>query len=126
MLNWGARAGQKTRVYACFRLLLSHARKRSLKRRNSHALYVLFLNMQVRRAVSRLDVNVSNKWAQQQEQRLMQAHAATRGKARGLRILGLHARAAAKALLNARAAEEEQGSDADSVEDESLSARYLQ
>jgi hypothetical protein len=114
-------------VYACFRLLLSHARKRSLKRRNSQALYVLFLNMQVRRAVSRLDVNVSNKWAQQQEQRLMQAHAATSGKARGLRMLGLHGCAAAKALLNDRTAVlEEQVSDADSAEDEGLRARYLQ
>jgi hypothetical protein len=125
LLLWSARAGQKKRVYACFRLLLSHARKRSLKRRNSHALYLLFLNMQVRRAVSRLDVNVSNKWAQQQEKRLMEAHAATRGKARVLRMLGVNSRACAKEALD-RTAALEPGSDAESTAGESLSARYLQ
>mgnify|MGYP006191100685 CR=1 FL=1 len=71
-------------MYCSFRRLLSHARKRNLKRRNSEALYVLFLNMQKRRAVSRLDINVSNQWAHKQELRLMDAHSQRAVLARGM------------------------------------------
>ena len=78
---------KKFHVYRSFRRLLSHARKRNLKRRNGTALYELFLHMQKRRAVSRLDINVSNRWARQQELRLMDQHAKRSDLARGMHAL---------------------------------------
>jgi hypothetical protein len=85
-----AYACMERRVRRSFRLLLSHCRRGSLRRRNSQALYAVFLNLQLRRAVSRLDVNVSHKWAAKQELRLMRACAASRTKGQVLRVLGAH------------------------------------
>jgi hypothetical protein len=95
-------------VYRCFRKLLSNSRRRNLKRRNSQALYVQFLGLQLRRAVSRLDINVSAKWANAQQQRLLQTDADTRHVCRAfaaLRAGPLSLRA--KAAAAAASAEEE-------------------
>lgn len=74
----------KHHVYRCFRMLLSNARKRNLKERNSKDLYKLFLNLQLRRAVSRLDINVSHKWALGQKKRLLDVHYNKQTLGRGL------------------------------------------
>lgn len=86
-LRWCSRFCLQRTVYRGFRHLLSYARKRNLKRRNNNTLCELFVSLQMRRAVSRLDMNVSSKWARLQERRLMDVHAEAHSKKHALCVL---------------------------------------
>ena len=74
-------------VYCYFRALLSHARVRQRKRRSAASLQGYLWRLRMHRGFSKLDINVSARWARVQQRRVLAEYSVRQGMLCGLAAL---------------------------------------